>query len=103
MNPTAVKVKSPYQNLWIPVSIAFIIVQILFFIDEGYYDFRWMKSFGNWIVFVMYFGFLLVGQLLIKLLFFRKKAGFGFLTISLGILMGVGLAFFVFSLGAVLS
>jgi hypothetical protein len=34
---------------------AFIICQFLFFIDEGYYDFRWMKSVGNWIVFVVYF------------------------------------------------
>lgn len=40
------------------VSIAFIIAniitQFLCFIDEGYYDFRWMRSWGNWIVYLIY-------------------------------------------------
>lgn len=30
------------------------ITMFLFFIDEGYYDFRWMKRVGNWIPFVIY-------------------------------------------------
>ena len=33
---------------------AFVFTQLLFFIDEGYLDFRWMRSIGNWIVFVPY-------------------------------------------------
>jgi len=33
---------------------AILFTQFLFFIDEGYYDFRWMKSIGNWIVFPVY-------------------------------------------------
>ncbi len=33
---------------------AFLVTQLLFFIDEGFYDFRWMKSLGNWIVFIPY-------------------------------------------------
>jgi hypothetical protein len=37
-----------------PLISALIIVLFLFFIDEGYYDFRWMKDWGNWIVFGMY-------------------------------------------------
>lgn len=40
------------------VNIAFIIAniitQFLCFIDEGYYDFRWMKSWGNWVVYLIY-------------------------------------------------
>jgi hypothetical protein len=35
-------------------ALAFILTQVLFFIDEGFYDFRWMKSYGNWIVFALY-------------------------------------------------
>ena len=31
-----------------------ILTLFLFFIDEGYYDFRWMKDLGNWFVFVIY-------------------------------------------------
>lgn len=35
---------------------AFLITQLLLFIDEGYYDFRWMKNLGNWIIFLLYTG-----------------------------------------------
>lgn len=31
-----------------------LITNFLFFIDEGYNDFRWMKDPGNWFVFVIY-------------------------------------------------
>jgi len=31
-----------------------IVTLFLFFIDEGNYDFRWMASFGNWVVFLLY-------------------------------------------------
>ncbi|ESU24934.1 hypothetical protein FEDK69T_04900 [Flavobacterium enshiense DK69] len=43
---------------------SFIVAQFLFFIDEGYYNFRWMKDIGNWMVFVVYF-FVLFGMLLL--------------------------------------
>ncbi|ESU27170.1 hypothetical protein FLJC2902T_21420 [Flavobacterium limnosediminis JC2902] len=33
---------------------SFLISQLLFFIDEGYYDFRWMTNIGNWLVFIFY-------------------------------------------------
>jgi len=31
-----------------------IFTLFLFCIDEGYYDFRWMRNIGNWIAFVPY-------------------------------------------------
>ncbi|MGX7666445.1 hypothetical protein [Flavobacterium pedocola] len=34
---------------------SFLVAQFLFFIDEGYYDFRWMEDAGNWLVFAVYF------------------------------------------------
>ena len=40
-----------------------LITQFLFFIDEGYNDFRWMKSIGNWVVYFLYFGIISLGQL----------------------------------------
>lgn len=42
------------EDLIAPLISAFLIVMFLFFIDEGYYDFRWMKEPGNWLVFVIY-------------------------------------------------
>lgn len=50
--------------------IGTLITQYLFFIDEGYNDFRWMKSFGNWIVYLLYFGAIFftqfIGYLVVK-------------------------------------
>ncbi len=42
------------EDLISPLISAFLIVMFLFFIDEGYNDFRRMKDPGNWIVFVIY-------------------------------------------------
>jgi len=52
---------------------AFLLTQFLFFIDEGYYDFRWMAEPSNWIIFVIYFGLIVMGQLTIAKLTGRFK------------------------------
>ena len=44
--------------------VAFLIVNFLFFIDEGWYDLRWMKQPGNWLVFALYLGLLFVSQMI---------------------------------------
>lgn len=41
------------------VGITFFI----FFIDEGYYNFNWMKNIGNWIMFIPYSGTIFLSQL----------------------------------------
>ena len=42
----------------IPAAISTVaIVMFLFYIDEGYYDFRWMRNAGNWLMFVVYLAF----------------------------------------------
>ncbi len=52
---------------------AAVLTFFLFFIDEGYYDLRWMKSFGNWVVFVLYVSILFGLQFLTDLLL--RKTG----------------------------
>jgi hypothetical protein len=42
------------EELFSPFIAALLIVLFLFFIDEGYYDFRWMREWGNWFVFGIY-------------------------------------------------
>jgi len=37
---------------------SFLITQFLFFIDEGYYNFKWMMNIGNWLIFSFYFAVL---------------------------------------------
>ena len=66
---------------------SFLISQFLFFIDEGFYDFRWMMSWRNWVIFTIYF-LILFGLLLLinKLL---KK-----ITINTRVLLGINLLIF---------
>ena len=55
-------------------SYLFLIISVvaslfLFYIDEGYYNFQWMKSWGNWIVFMIYAGIIFLVQQLFALIF----------------------------------
>lgn len=52
-----------------------LVTFFLFFIDEGYYDFRWMKDPGNWLVFAFYVAFLFGGQLLVGGIFLAGYRG----------------------------
>ena len=77
----------------------------LFYIDEGYYDFRWMKSIGNWIMFVIYSGGLFSGQIIIRYLFFRNDYGWPIAIVisALGLLLGLTLVLVFISLPRLLS
>lgn len=50
------------------IGAPFLIMFILCFLDEGYYDFRWMKDPGNWVVFAMYWMAMVLGEFLVSLL-----------------------------------
>ena len=82
------------DSLLIPLTSAFIITFFLFFIDEGYYDFRWMMSWGNWIVFVMYLILLFPVQWAISHFLFRKFQGTQKALLMLGIGIPITLALF---------
>lgn len=47
------------------LGIAALVTGFLFFIDEGYYSFRWMLSWGSWIIFLVYTLSLYISQHLI--------------------------------------
>jgi len=97
MNTAIIESKKQDNRLWATAIAAFIIVQILFFIDEGFYDLRWMKSMGNWIVFIIYMVFLWGGQLLMMYTLFRKIKSYNIWISILGMALATSLAFFVFS------
>lgn len=64
------------ENNWLvyyPLMLSFIITQFLFFIDEGYCDFRWMKSGGNWLVFVIYLIIIFLSLAAFNLLLMKLK------------------------------
>jgi len=45
---------SVFNTFIAPLIPTLFLVLFLFYIDEGWYSFRWMLDAGNWIVFVMY-------------------------------------------------
>jgi uncharacterized protein YqgC (DUF456 family) len=99
MDSANIQSKPTSRNYVMPLIVALLVTQFLFFIDEGYYDFRWMKSIGNWIVYIIYTAFLFGGQMLIRRLFFRRSGGKGFtvlVSIS-GVIVGLAFALLVFS------
>lgn len=77
-----------------PIIAALIIVNIMFWMDEGYYDFRWMKGAGNWFFFLLYTAAVIAGELFVKDVFFsRIKERYQTpLTILTGIPLGIILA-----------
>lgn len=63
------------------------ILMFFFFIDEGYYDFRWMANAGNWVVFFIYFIIMLPIQVGISEFLFRGAIGKRKLLLMVGISM----------------
>ena len=41
-----------HQNYLLLAFSSILVTMFLFFIDEGYYDFRWMRDGGNWLIFI---------------------------------------------------
>ncbi len=63
--PASIDMKT--ARYWLPFVPAFLGVNLLCYLDEGYRDFRWMREPGNWIAFALYlavaYGLLLAGTL----------------------------------------
>ena len=55
----------------LPLFISLVITLFLFYIDEGFYNFKWMLNVGNWIAFLIYVAVIYGVQLLLTLPFFR--------------------------------
>ena len=68
-----------------------IIVLFLFYIDEGFYNFRWMLNIGNWIAFSIYFTVIYFFQLLVYLLLPKKLENQSriFISLPIGAIAGI--------------
>ncbi|MGB0806603.1 MAG: hypothetical protein ACPGRC_07925 [Salibacteraceae bacterium] len=79
-------------------GITLFVVNALFFIDEGYYSFYWMLNWGNWVVFIIYFGVLYVIQTLLIMVFKRFEITSNYYLVSLlGLVFGLVLLFTIMS------
>ncbi len=85
----------------IRISIYFIIslllVGYMFYIDEGNYNFEWMKSMGTWLIFVGYVIVVFLGQVVISEVFLKTNKNFSklFWSIILGPFLGASLIAFL--------
>jgi len=87
---TTLPVVSAASYTWLaPLASTLGIILFLFFIDEGYYDFRWMANTGNWVVFFIYFIILLPIQVGISEFVFRRATGRRKLMLMVGVSMPV--------------
>lgn len=94
MSQAAAKTKNNHEVLILGVS-AFLITMFLGFIDEGYYDFRWMTDIWNWVILGIYGVAIFFFQLLFAKLFLARFSGNGKLVVSLIAGAAVGIAFMV--------
>lgn len=89
----------PYSrksDLITPLVAALIIVLILFYIDEGYYDFRWMADWGNWFVFGIYLLVFFPIQWLISHFVLYKLTGWKKTAVMVGITVPATILFLWF-------
>lgn len=89
MNSTLPASTSPSYTWLAPLASTLGILFFLFFIDEGYYDVRWMADAGNWVVFFMYFIIMLPIQLGISEFVFQKATGRKKVLLMVGVSMPV--------------
>ncbi len=85
------------EDLFLPFVSAFVIVQFLFFIDEGYYSFAWMLSWGHWIVFCLYMIVFFAGQWLWCRIIFGGFTGWKKMALMTFIALPVSILFFFWS------
>jgi cation transport ATPase len=71
-SPSVSKSNESLSGLWIG---AFLITNLFLFVDEGYYDFRWMSNVGNWIAFALYLVMIFLVEYFFFKLIFRKTQG----------------------------
>ena len=81
---------------------AFLIVNFLFFIDEGWYDLRWMKQPGNWLAFFIYLGILYGAEMACHSWVFRRSGGSARIILSIigGLVLLFAMVFAIWGIAA---
>jgi hypothetical protein len=87
------------KKIYTAFIIAVGVTLFLFFIDEGYYNFNWMKDAANWFAFIIYVTLLFVPQLLLIVFLLPRKNNQGVLVLKYiaGVILGIASAFLLLS------
>jgi hypothetical protein len=87
------------KQAYVLLASSVIFTLFLFYIDEGYYNFKWMLQLSNWFAFVIYiipiFGFQLLVLKLIGKIFSSQTSTF--LSIIIGAIIGLTLVIYLLS------
>jgi hypothetical protein len=62
------------DRVGVMIVISVLTTLYLFYIDEGYYSFAWMKEPGSWFIFLIYVTFFTFIQFIIRLFFFKNMS-----------------------------
>jgi nitric oxide reductase large subunit len=100
MEKTITKSNAIDDNVSFLVGISVLTTLFLFYIDEGYYSFAWMKEWGSWIVFLIYVGVFTFIQYIIRLFFLKSVSVIrrNVVIASIGIPLGLVFLYLVFNL-----
>ncbi len=63
--------------------IAFVVVNLVFFIDVGYYNFYWIGNLSNWVAFGVYFVVLSIAQLGVLVIVRKLRINLKFIYVSI--------------------
>jgi putative effector of murein hydrolase len=98
MNKFPLQPRNKSNGILAMVISTLLITLFLFYIDEGYYDFRWMNEPGNWLAFLIYATVIFLGQLLFFKVLFRNYQGGAktILSIICGSILGIFLLVMIF-------
>jgi uncharacterized protein YqgC (DUF456 family) len=82
----------------INLLVAFVVTTILFFIDDGYYNFNWTLHLSNWVFFVIYIVSIFLAQTLTEKFILKKYSGKNktILTSLIGVPLGIALLFIIY-------
>ncbi|MDX2196546.1 MAG: hypothetical protein NW207_09020 [Cytophagales bacterium] len=91
------QIKSTYyiEGLEFYIINTLLVTLFLFYIDEGYYNFKWMKNPLTWIGYFIYCLAIFSGQLLASDLLLKKYSGLAKIlaSIIIGTFLGIGLLY----------
>lgn len=90
-------IENNYQ-IKIPLALSVLVTLFLFYIDEGYYNFKWMLNIGNWLIFMIYVFILFLSQMaVIKAIVYKNNnPTVRVVKYTLGIVLGIAFAFWLF-------
>ncbi len=71
MKTYTIQSESEAKKFLLPLFISILITLFLCYIDEGYYNFKWMLNFGNWVAFFVYASVIYLAQLILIVPFSR--------------------------------